>query len=85
MCAICVRASIGFLAPLFHVSLFGFFERPLTPFCAVLTGFVFAIVCAPTPTPSLSLHTAAAAQLLTDCLPRASAILAHDLFMQFLA
>lgn len=49
VCAICDRASIGFLAPLFHVSLFGVLERPLTPFCAVLTGFVLAIVCAPTP------------------------------------
>lgn len=47
VCAICDRASIGFRAPLFHVSLFGVLERPLTPFCAVLTAFVLAIVCAP--------------------------------------
>lgn len=88
VCAICDRASIGFLAPLFHVSLFGVLERPLTPFCAVLTGFVLAIVPSlfPLHSPlSLALHTAVAAQLLTDCLPRASAILEHDLFMQFLA
>lgn len=89
VCAICDRASIGFLAPLFHVSLFGVLERPLTPFCAVLTAFVLAIVRAPhSPLSFLAispLSLAAAAQFLTDCLPRASAILEHDLFMQFLA
>lgn len=49
-CALSVTGHrLVFWRPLFHVSLFGVLERPLTPFCAVLTGFVLAIVCALTP------------------------------------